>query len=79
MGKDDVVMLTGPGATVILSARVAEAEFASTTLTIKFAVPAVEGVPLICAPDKLNPEGSVPAAIDQINGAVPPLAWSVCE
>jgi hypothetical protein len=63
----------------MLSAAVTEAEFASATLTVKFAVPAEEGMPLICAADKLNPDGRAPAEIDHVYGAVPPLACNVCE
>jgi hypothetical protein len=57
-------MLTGAGVTVMLRALVTETEFASTTFTVKFAVPAAEGVPVICAADKTNPAGRVPDEID---------------
>src|SRR6185503_2940499 len=72
-------MLSGAGATAMLNARVTEAESASTTLTVKFALPAAVGVPLICAPERLNPDGRVPAEISQLYGALPPLAWRACE
>jgi hypothetical protein len=65
-GKEAVVMLTGPADTLMLSAWVAEREFLSTTLTVKFAVLALVGVPVICAADKLNPWGRAPAVIDHV-------------
>jgi hypothetical protein len=46
-GKDDVVMLTGAGDIVMLKLWVSEKEFLSTTITVKFAVPGLDGVPLI--------------------------------
>jgi hypothetical protein len=61
-------MLTGTNAADMLmeSAWVAESEFLSTTFTVKFAVPALVGVPVICAADKLNPWGRAPAEIDHV-------------
>jgi len=59
-------MVTGAGATVMQSARTADAEFESSTLTVKFAGPAVAGVPLICEPDRLNPAGRDPVEIDHV-------------
>ena len=58
---------------------VSETEFLSTTFTVKFAVPALDGVPLIWAADKINPWGSEPPDIDHVYGAVPPLTCRVCE
>src|SRR6185295_9946362 len=48
---------------------------------VKFAVPAVCGVPLITpeAGTIARPAGNAPAEIDQVNGAVPPVFASVCE
>jgi hypothetical protein len=40
-------MLTGVAAMLMLSAWVAGTEFLSTTFTVKFAVPALPGVPVI--------------------------------
>jgi len=59
--------------------RATDTEFASVTPTVKFAVPATVGVPLICAPDKLNPCGRAPPEIDHVYGTVPPLACNVWE
>ncbi len=49
---------------------------ASCTPTVKFAVPAVVGVPVI-APVELfsvRPAGNDPAVIDHVYGVVPPVA-----
>ena len=71
------MIVMGAGPTVMLSAREATTEFESATLTVKFTVPGVVGVPLICDPDKLNPDGRAPAEIDHVYGGVPPVACSV--
>lgn len=50
----------------------------SVTLTVKFEVPPVVGVPLITpVPDRVRPAGSVPVAMDQAYGGVPPAAANV--
>jgi len=51
----------------------------SATRTVKFEVPDAEGVPAMLAPDSVNPAGRLPEAIDQVYGAVPPLADRVWE
>ena len=54
------------------------AAFASVTVTVKFAVPTVSGVPLIVpSAARLMPEGKSPAVTDQVYGATPPVAVSV--
>ena len=48
--------------------------------TVNVLVPAVVGVPEIAPPvARLRPAGSVPLAIDQLYGGVPPDAASDCE
>jgi hypothetical protein len=62
----------------MLSVRVAVVFELSFTWTVKFAVPAVVGVPLmlpVAASD--SPAGSEPTVIDQVLPPVPPLAESV--
>jgi hypothetical protein len=61
------VTVNGGGAMVMLSARVAVALELSFTWTVKFAVPAVVGVPLIL-PDAASdsPAGSEPTIVDQV-------------
>ena len=36
-------------------------------------------MPLIAVPERFKPAGREPALIDNKNGAVPPVAFSVCE
>jgi hypothetical protein len=50
----------------------------SVAVTVKFDVPAAEGVPEIIpvAASRPNPAGRVPAEIDHVYGAVPPVAVS---
>ena len=56
----------------------AEGVSESVTLTVKFAVPLVVGVPEICPLlFMLKPEGRLPAAILQMYGVTPPVAASV--
>jgi hypothetical protein len=78
LGSEDVVTVNGGGATVMLSDCVAVAFELSFTCTVKFAVPAVVGVPLIvplAASDR--PAGSEPRVVDHVYPPVPPLAESV--
>jgi hypothetical protein len=48
-------------------------------MTVKLEVPAVDGVPEITPVPgvSVSPAGSVPLAIDQVYGGVPPVAVSV--
>ena len=50
----------------------------SANLTVKFEVPAAEGVPVTAPVEelRLSPAGSAPLEIDQVNGAVPSTALS---
>ena len=50
-------------------------ELESVALTVNAEVPAVVGVPLIC-PEllRVSPAGKPPELIDQLYGAVPPVA-----
>jgi hypothetical protein len=78
LGSDEVVTVNGGAAMVMLRACVAVALELSFTWTVKFAVPAVLGVPLIppvAASDR--PAGSAPTVVDQVLLPVPPLAESV--
>jgi uncharacterized membrane protein len=62
-----VVMLNGAGFTVRLRFADAITEAASVTRTVKDAVPAAVGVPVIApAPLKFNPAGSEPLVMDQL-------------
>jgi len=71
---------TGAGAVIeMLSAAVAVREALSVTCAVKPGLPAVVGVPPIVPFDRLNPAGRDPDTIDQVYGAVPPLALSACE
>ena len=68
----------GGTAMVMLRVCVAVALELSFTWTVKFAVPAVVGVPLIppvAASDR--PAGSEPTVVDQVLLPTPPLAKSV--
>jgi len=49
----------------------------SVTSTVRFAVPAVAGVPLTVHPFRLNPAGSVPPVMVQLYGCVPPVIPNV--
>ena len=53
----------------------------SVARTVKLKVPLAVGVPVMApvAAFKLSPAGSEPLVIDQVYGAVPPLAASVAE
>ena len=65
-GKEEVVMLK-PGA-LITSDRgaLADTDALSVTLTVKLEDPAAVGVPEIVLPERLNPAGSDPAAMDHV-------------
>ena len=66
-GNEAVVMLTGLGAMLMLSAWVAEPEPESFTLTVKFAVAAAVGVPAIWPEAlRLSPAGNEPEVRDHV-------------
>ena len=78
LGRDVVVMVNGSGAIVMLSVRVAVAFELSFTWTVKFAAPAVVGVPLMLPlAASVSPAGSEPPVVDQLLPPVPPLAARV--
>src|SRR5205085_2648716 len=79
-GNAAVVMLRPP-AMVMDNAFDADAPTLSLTASVKLAVPAVVGVPVIAPVPALrfSPAGSAPTVTDQLSGAVPPLAVAVCE
>jgi hypothetical protein len=80
--KDEVVIWTGVAPAVAIAMLklfvvLCAGELASVTLTVNEAVPAAVGVPLICpALLSVSPTGNAPEDIDQLYGAVPPLAES---
>jgi hypothetical protein len=78
LGSDEIVTVNGGAAMVMLRAWVAVPLELSFTWTVKFAVPAVVGVPLmlpVAASD--SPAGREPTVVDQVLPPVPPLAASV--
>jgi hypothetical protein len=80
-GSEVVVMVGGAGAGLmtICSDWVSERFSASTTLTTNLNVPAVVGVPvMVPLLFSVNPTGNEPLLIDHVNGAVPPVAVTVC-
>ena len=78
-GSDDVVMPKGGGLIVSDSAAVADRDALSVTFTVKFADPAMLGVPEMVPPARLNPAGSDPPANDHEYGGDPPDAPSAWE
>jgi len=79
-GRGDDVVIESCAVIVIESALVAVCDALSVTWTVKFAVPADVGDPLIAPPDdNPKPAGSVPTVMDQVYGAVPPVAPRVWE
>ena len=74
-GKEDVV-IDGGAAITIDSAFESDALALSVTLTVKFAVPVVDGVPLITPVPAfmVKPGGSDPGDTVQLKGLVPPEA-----
>ena len=78
-GSDDVVIRTGGGSTVNDNAFVALPPPLSVNLTVKFAVPPADGVPLITPVDaaRLKPCGKLPCDIAQVTGGIAPAAASV--
>ena len=83
LGNDVVVTVGGcaAAATAMLKAFVPVLFAASVTCTVNDTVPVVVGVPEITPVDatRLNPAGNEPELIDQVYGAVPPLACKVVE
>jgi hypothetical protein len=79
-GMGEVVVIAIAPLIVIVSAWVAPAPAESVTLTVKVDTPAATGVPLNTPPAlKVSPAGSEPVETNQVSGAVPPVAASVCE
>jgi hypothetical protein len=67
------------GAIVIENALLVVAARLSETPTVKLAVPAEDGVPLMTPVVEFSasPAGSAPTVMDQVYGAVPPAATKV--
>jgi len=63
-GRPDVVIPSPGGLIVSESAAVADPEALSVTLIVKLLDPAVVGVPAMVPPERLNPAGRDPLAID---------------
>jgi hypothetical protein len=76
---DAVVIESGGGSTVRANDFVAVRDALSRTWTVKFAVPAAVGTPLITPPDNVRPAGGVPVVTDHAYGGVPPVASKLCE
>lgn len=75
-----MVTIVRAGLIVIESACVAVRAPLSVMRTVKFAVCAVVGIPVIApAVDSDNPAGNVPAAISHVYGVVPPVAAKAAE
>jgi hypothetical protein len=53
----------------------------SLTVTVKFAVPIVVGVPEMTPVEaaRVNPDGRLPDVTDHVYAGVPPAACKVCE
>ena len=51
----------------------------SVTFTVRLDDAVAVGVPEIVPPERLNPAGSEPVAMDQVYGGDPPVALSGCE
>ena len=73
--------MPGTGLTVRLRACAWEAVVQQDTWTVKLAVPAVVGVPVMAPVDEFSdkPAGRAPADKDQVFGVVPPVETSVVE
>jgi len=77
-GKD-VVVIDGAGAMVIVRSLDAVMLLVSIAVTVKLAVPAAVGVPVMSPVLVLrtNPAGSPPGGTDHLYGATPPVATSL--
>src|SRR3989304_2056121 len=75
----DAVVIASPEKTVIVSAWLDVAPFASVARTLKLDVPPVVGVPLITPVPLFNvsPKGRLPVTIAHVIGAFPPVDVSV--
>src|SRR5439155_959465 len=81
-GSGDAVVITsggGAGLIVIDSGFDTVCEPLSLTCTLKVAVVAAVGIPLITPADSDKPAGKVAGATDHVYGGVPPVAVNVCE
>src|SRR5437867_128668 len=82
-GSGDAVVITSDGGAagliVIDSDFDMVCEALSLTWTLKLAVVAVVGIPLITPADSDKPAGKVAGATDHVYGGVPPVAVNVCE
>lgn len=80
-GNDEVVIASGTGATVIDRACDAVAVLLSVTCTVRVALPALDGVPLMTpvVAERVRPWGKAPCEIVQVTGVAPPDCVSVAE
>ena len=75
-----LVIVGGVATTFMLKALVAVCPAASVTRTLKLALPANVGVPVMSpVDDRESPGGKAPVASDHVYGARPPVAASDCE
>ena len=79
-GSGPPLIVNAAGLTVIDKPAVVVLAPLSVTLTVKFAVPAVVGVPdIVPAPDNVRPAGKAPAEMVHAYGVVPPVALNPAE
>ena len=78
-GRDVVVIESGGGSIVRANDFVAVRDALSRTWTVKFAVPAVVGVPLIFPLATESPVGRSPLIKEYVYGPLPPAAARVAE
>ena len=68
-------MIVGhPGATTIVKVDDPVQRFASVAVTVNVNVPALVGVPVRFAPERVRPAGTLTRGIEYVYGPVPPLA-----
>jgi len=79
LGAKSAVLVIGPAMAMLkLLVAVTAGEAESVTRTVKVDAAAVVGVPVMLpAALSVRPAGSVPLAIDQLYGEIPPLAVKV--
>ncbi len=81
-GRAGTDAVRGVGETTMDAVRAADCTglLLSVTVAVKLEVPLAVGIPEINPEgDKVSPEGRLPAVMDQLYGAVPPLTWRLCE
>jgi hypothetical protein len=80
LGSEEVAIASAGGSIASDNGAVAVVPAESCTCTVKFEVPAADGIPEIApAPLSDSPAGSEPEATDHLYPPLPPVAASVCE